>query len=84
MLGTALQRLAGIVLCVILGLLGAVANKTGSGTTEGASGPIAETRGEVINLTGSLLALALGVLLTSGLLQVLRAFVVRDANLFGC
>jgi hypothetical protein len=42
-LGTALQRLAGIVLCVILGLLGTVANKAGRGTTEGASGPITET-----------------------------------------
>jgi hypothetical protein len=77
MLGAPLQRLAGIVLRVVLLLLGAISDKAGGGTTEGASGPIAETRSEVLNLAGGFLALAFGVLLASGLLQFLYGVVCQ-------
>lgn len=84
MLGTPLQRLARIVLCVVLFLLGAITDKAGGGTTEGASGPIAETRSEVLNLPSSFLALAFGVLLASGLLQFLCGLVVSDRRSSDC
>jgi len=71
-LSTPLLRLAGVMLMLILGLLGAVSRQACDGTSDGACNPISCPRGEVANLATSLLLLSLKVLLTSGLLQVLQ------------
>ena len=70
-LSTPLLRLAGVMLMLILGLLGAVSRQACDSTSDGACNPISCPRGEVANLATSLLLLSLEVLLTSGLLQVL-------------
>lgn len=70
-LSAALLGLADIVLLLVLGLPNAVPSQTGEGISSGTGGAIGYARGEVGYLSLGLLLLALEVLLTSGLLEVL-------------
>ncbi len=69
MLGTALRRLTGVVLPLVLGLGAGVAGDAGEGTAHGAGDTVSGARCKVVELALGLLLLARQVLLATGLLE---------------